>query len=161
LPFRLTDKLVRFFQFLVLSGENFLDGLGISSTSNSTKPTMPSTTPLPRCRTTRPNSSFSCRPCGNAGVRGTASCGRAVMEWLGKVIRESSVIENLNIRLRNYIFLLRHLGADYLALLQCFLTHRRFVHSEYPERAGKNLADLLTSLSQPHWLELLRCKPFY
>jgi hypothetical protein len=29
-------------------------------------------------------------------------------------VRASSVIENLNSRLRNYFFLRRHLGADYL-----------------------------------------------
>ncbi len=41
----------------------------------------------------------------------------AVAELLGQVVRASSVIENLNSRLRSYFFLRRHLGADYLALL--------------------------------------------
>jgi hypothetical protein len=41
----------------------------------------------------------------------------AVAELLGKVVRASSVIENLNSRLRSYFFLRRHLGGDYLALL--------------------------------------------
>lgn len=79
----------------------------------------------------------------------------AVAELLGRVVRASSVIENLNSRLRNYFFLRRHLGEDYLALLQFFLNHRRFVRSEHPERVGKSPAELLTGQSQPHWLELL------
>jgi hypothetical protein len=79
----------------------------------------------------------------------------AVAEVLGKVVRASSVIENLNSRLRNYFFLRRHLGADYLALLQFFLNHRRFLRSEHPERVGKSPAELLTGQSHPHWLELL------
>jgi hypothetical protein len=79
----------------------------------------------------------------------------AVSEVLGQVVRASSVIENLNSRLRGYFFLRRHLGADYLALLQFFLNHRRFLRSEHPERVGKSPTELLTGQSHPHWLELL------
>jgi hypothetical protein len=79
----------------------------------------------------------------------------AVAELLGQVVRASSVIENLNSRLRTYFFLRRHLGGDSLALLQFFLNHRRFVRSEHPARAGKSPAELLTGQAHPHWLELL------
>jgi hypothetical protein len=58
-----------------------------------------------------------------------------------QTVRASSVIENLNRRLRSYFFLRRHLGPDYLALLQFFLNHRRFLRSERPERIGKSPAD--------------------
>ena len=84
----------------------------------------------------------------------------AVAELLCKVVRASSVIENLNSRLRSYFFLRRHLGGDYLALLQFFLNHRRFVRSEHAERVGKSPAELLSGKSQPHWLELLGYTPF-
>jgi hypothetical protein len=79
----------------------------------------------------------------------------AVEELLGQVVRASSVIENLNSRLRSYFFLRRHLGKDYRTLLQFFLNHRRFVRSEGPERVGKSPAELLTGQAQRHWLELL------
>ena len=72
----------------------------------------------------------------------------AVAELAEHTVRASSVIENLNSRLRNYFFLRRHLGPDYLALLQFFLNHRRFLRSERPERVGKSPAELLTG--QPH-----------
>ena len=84
----------------------------------------------------------------------------AVAELLGRVVRASSVIENLNSRLRSYFFLRRHLGRDYLALLQFFLNHRRLVRSEHAERVGKSPAELLSGRSQPHWLELLGYTPF-
>lgn len=84
----------------------------------------------------------------------------AVAELLGQVVRASSVIENLNSRLRSYFFLRRHLGADYLALLQFFLNHRRFRRSEHAERVGKSPAELLTGESHPHWLALLGYTPF-
>jgi len=79
----------------------------------------------------------------------------AVAELADRTTRASSVIENLNSRLRGYFFLRRHLGADYLALLQFFLNHRRFLRSERPERVGKSPAELLTGNGHPHWLEML------
>jgi uncharacterized protein (UPF0548 family) len=79
----------------------------------------------------------------------------AVAELAEDTVRASSVIENLNSRLRTYFFLRRHLGPDYLALLQFFLNHRRFVRSMRPERVGKSPAELLTGNTHPHWLEML------
>jgi hypothetical protein len=78
-----------------------------------------------------------------------------VAELVDRTTRASSVIENLNSRLRGYFFLRRHLGPDYLALLQFFLNHRRFLRSERSERIGKSPAELLTGETHPHWLEML------
>jgi hypothetical protein len=60
----------------------------------------------------------------------------AVAAVARSTVRASSVVENLNSRLRNYFFLRRHLGSDYLHLLQFFLNHRCFPRSEHPERVG-------------------------
>jgi hypothetical protein len=84
----------------------------------------------------------------------------AVAATLGQVVRASSVIENLNSRLRSYFFLRRHLDGDSLALLQFFLNHRRFVRSAHVDRVGKSPAELLSGKSHPHWLELLGYTPF-
>jgi hypothetical protein len=73
----------------------------------------------------------------------------------GGVVRASSVVENLNSRLRNYFFLRREIGGGYLELLRFFLNHRRFLRSEHPERVDRSPAELLTGQAQPHWLELL------
>jgi hypothetical protein len=70
-------------------------------------------------------------------------------------VRASSLVENLNSRLRSYFFLRRHLGADYLTLLQFFLNHRRLERSDRPERVGKTPAELPSGQSHPHWLEML------
>jgi hypothetical protein len=72
-----------------------------------------------------------------------------------RTVRASSLVENFNSRLRSYFFLRRHLGNDYLTLLQFFLNHRRYVRSEQPERVGKSPTELLTGQDHPHWLELL------
>jgi hypothetical protein len=79
----------------------------------------------------------------------------AVAAVAAGTVRASSLVENLNSRLRSYFFLRRHLGADYLALLQFVLNHRRLERSDRPERVGKTPAELLTGQSHPHWLEML------
>lgn len=80
---------------------------------------------------------------------------QALRDVAKQVVRASSVIENINSRLRSYFFLRRHLGPDYLALLQFFLNHRRFLRSEHAQRVGKSPAELLTGQRHPHWLEML------
>ena len=72
-----------------------------------------------------------------------------------QVVRASSIIENINSRLRNYFFLRREIGAGYLELLQFFLNHRRFLRSECPQRVDKSPAELLTGQAHPHWLQML------
>jgi hypothetical protein len=84
----------------------------------------------------------------------------AVQEVREHTVRASSAVENLNGRLRNYFFLRRTLGPEYLSLLQFFLNHRRFQRSEHPERAGKSPVELLTGEPQQHWLEKLGFQPF-
>ena len=79
----------------------------------------------------------------------------AVASVRGRVVRASSVVENVNSRLRGYFFLRRALGPDYLALLQFFLNHRRLLRSDHAERVGQSPAELLTGAAHGHWLELL------
>jgi hypothetical protein len=79
----------------------------------------------------------------------------AVVDAMKNIPRASSLVENLNSRLRNYFFLRRQLGAPYLHLLQFFLNHRIFLRSQRPERAGKSPKELMTGQRHPHWLELL------
>lgn len=84
----------------------------------------------------------------------------AVNQVIAETPRASSIVENLNSRLRNYFFLRRHIGNDYLHLLRFFLNHRRFQRSDRPERIGKTPAELLNGKAHPHWLELLGFERF-
>jgi hypothetical protein len=79
----------------------------------------------------------------------------AVTTLARDTVRASSVVENLNSRLRCYFTLRRHLGPEYLQLLQFFLNHRRFLRSEHPERVDQSPAELLTGAKHAQWLELL------
>ena len=84
----------------------------------------------------------------------------AITHLIDTTVRASSVVENLNSRLRNYFFLRKHLGPEYLDLLRFFLNHRRFLRSEHPERVGQSPAEILTGKAHPHWLELLGFERF-
>jgi hypothetical protein len=80
---------------------------------------------------------------------------RAIDALAAGTVRASSLVENLNGRLRTYFGLRRHLGADYLELLRFYLNHRVLQRSERPERRGRTPAELLTGAAHGHWLELL------
>lgn len=79
----------------------------------------------------------------------------AVMQAMAQTPRCSSLVENLNSRLRNYFTLRHQLGGEYLSLLQFFLNHRTFLRSRVPERVGKSPRQLMTGDAHPHWLTLL------
>ena len=70
-------------------------------------------------------------------------------------VRASSMVENLNSRLRCYFFLRREVGPAYLDLLRFFLNHRRYPRSRKEPRAGKSPAEILHGRAFPHWLEQL------
>ncbi len=84
----------------------------------------------------------------------------AVTQVLQQTPRASSLVENLNSRLRNYFFLRRQLGPQYLDLLRFFLNHRTFMRSECLERVGKSPTQLMIGQPHAHWLELLGFERF-
>lgn len=83
----------------------------------------------------------------------------AVRRAMANTPRSSSLVENLNSRLRTYFTLRRHLGDAYLGLLRFFLNHRRFPRSRRAERQGKSPRELMTGQGHPHWLTLLGLGP--
>ena len=83
----------------------------------------------------------------------------AVSRVMAETPRSSSLVENLNSRLRTYFTLRRHLGGSYLDLLQFFLNHRCFMRSRRAERNGKSPRELMTGQGHPHWLTLLGLGP--
>jgi hypothetical protein len=84
----------------------------------------------------------------------------AVEQAIAQTPRASSLVENTNSRLRNYFFLRRQIGNDYLDLLQFYLNHHCYLRSDHPERRGRSPAELLNGRPHPHWLELLGYRRF-
>jgi hypothetical protein len=56
---------------------------------------------------------------------------------MARTPRSSSLVENLNSRLRNYFTLRCHLGSSYLDLLRFFLNHRRYMRSHLPNASAR------------------------
>ena len=73
--------------------------------------------------------------------------------------RSSSLVENLNSRLRTYFTLRRHLGGSYLNLLRFFLNHRCFMRSRHAGRQGRSPRELMTGQGHRQWLTLLGLRP--
>jgi hypothetical protein len=84
-----------------------------------------------------------------------------VTQALAQTPRCSSMVENLNSRLRTYVTLRREIGGDYLGLLRFFFNHRRFIRSRRPERVGKSPCEMMTGQPHPHWLTMLGLGPIH
>jgi hypothetical protein len=95
-----------------------------------------------------------CRLCAQMGNKCHAVF-EAVLQAMTDTPRCSSMVENLNSRLRNYFTLRRNVGGEYLSLLQFFLNHRTFLRSRVDERVGKSPKQLMTGHEHSHWLTLL------
>lgn len=80
---------------------------------------------------------------------------QAISNIISSTVRASSVVENLNSRLRNYFFLRKQLGPEYLELLRFFLNHRRFMRNEHPQHQGLSPTEILTGKQHLPYLELL------
>jgi hypothetical protein len=80
---------------------------------------------------------------------------KQVIDIMDKTERTSSMIENLNGRVRKHIQSRIEIGYGYLDLLRFFMNHTPFARSARCERKGKTPAELLSGKPHPHWLELL------
>jgi hypothetical protein len=84
----------------------------------------------------------------------------AVLKAMDTTERTSSMIENLNGRVRKHIRNRKVIDQGYLDLLRFFLNHKPIVRSARVERKGKTPAEILSGKSHPHWLELLGFERF-
>lgn len=81
---------------------------------------------------------------------------RAVGEALAATHRASSLVENLNSRIRCHFFLRREVGCgDFLELLRFFFNHHVLVRSRSVRRRGRSPAAVLAGEAHAHWLEML------
>jgi hypothetical protein len=84
----------------------------------------------------------------------------AVIAAMNTTEKTSSMVENLNSRIRPYFFLRKEIGNGYLQLLQFYLNHTPFMRSEDANRRNKTPTEILANKTHDHWLELLGFKRF-
>ena len=73
-----------------------------------------------------------------------------LIEIIDDTIRASSIVENVNSRLRPYFFLRKQLNDNFLELLKFYLNHKPYERSARPERVGKSPAELLAGKKHDH-----------
>ena len=74
---------------------------------------------------------------------------------LNRTKKASSLVENLNGRIRTFIEVKRIIPTSFFVLLKVYFNTRRFKRSRIKERVGKSPLELLTGTSQPTFLEAL------
>ncbi len=83
----------------------------------------------------------------------------AVIRAMACTPRSSSLVENLNSRLRTDFTLRCRLSNSHLDLLRFSLNHRRFLRSRQAERQSERPRKLMIGSGHPHWLTLLGLDP--
>jgi len=74
---------------------------------------------------------------------------------LSEVKKASSIVENLNGRIRAYINIKRIVPTRFFVLLKVFFNTKRYRRSRVKERVGKSPLELMTGKPQPEFLEAL------
>ena len=74
---------------------------------------------------------------------------------LSEVKKASSIVENLNGRIRAYINIKRVVPTRFFVLLKVFFNTKRYRRSRVKERVGKSPLELMTGKPQPEFLEAL------
>ncbi len=83
-----------------------------------------------------------------------------VLNCIATTYRTSSVIENLNSRLRPYIEARKGFKSNRHSFIQFMLNHLPFQRSVNPNHKGKSPAEIFTGKELPEWTELLGLKRF-
>lgn len=78
-----------------------------------------------------------------------------VLSALDSTERTSSMVENLNGRVKSYCYNRKGCTQDFLDVLRFYLNHTPFARSAREIRKGKTPTQILTGEQHPHWLEML------
>jgi len=79
----------------------------------------------------------------------------AVLFILSKTHRCSSMVENLNSRIRPYLDERKYVSQKILNLIQFYLNHKPFMRSTHQHLVNKTPAEAMTGKPHAPWLELL------
>jgi len=83
-----------------------------------------------------------------------------ILSILGSTHRCSSMVENLNSRLRPYLDEQKQVTQKTLDLLQFYLNHKPFMRSHHEHLKNKTPAQAMSGIMHPHWLDMLGYTPF-
>jgi len=79
----------------------------------------------------------------------------AVLEAINSTERISSMVENLNSRLRPNLISFENISNSYLNYLRFYFNHTPFLRSARDHRVSKTPLEILNGEPHQHWLEML------
>ena len=80
---------------------------------------------------------------------------KALSGIISSTMRASSLVENLNSRIRPYINAKKRIGTWFFPLLQLYINTKKYRRSRKKERIGKSPLELLTGHPHPDFLDML------
>jgi len=80
---------------------------------------------------------------------------------LGHIKRASSIVENVNGRIRVFMDIKRHMSGNFYCLLKAYLNHKKYHRSRIASRKGKSPIELLTGEHHMELIDLLEAKGFF
>ena len=85
---------------------------------------------------------------------------QTVIAIIDSIEKASSVVENLNGRIRKHLRNHVHLNQETLNLFRFIINHKAFQRSRVNHRTGKTPSEILNQQTHQHWLEMLGYKLF-
>lgn len=85
---------------------------------------------------------------------------KIVISIIESIEKASSVVENLNGRIRKHLRNHIHLSQETLDLFRFIINHKEFQRSRASHRIGKSPSEILHKQPHQHWLEMLGYKLF-
>ena len=80
---------------------------------------------------------------------------KILAEIVSFTMRASSLVENLNSRIRPFMNEQKRIGSWFFPLLQLYINTKRYRRSRKKERIGKSPLELLTGRPHPDFLDML------
>ena len=82
-------------------------------------------------------------------------------EVVGRIKRASSLVENVNNRLRAYMNIKKHISTNFYQLIQLHLNTKKYRRSRVKSRKGRSPVELLTGEEWPELIDLLEERGFW
>ena len=86
---------------------------------------------------------------------------RILNSILNSIKRASSLVENVNSRLRPFMDIKKHVSSNFYSLVQLYLNTKKYRRSRVDSRKGHSPVELLTGKPWPDFIDLLEERGFW
>ena len=80
---------------------------------------------------------------------------------VNSIKRASSLVENVNSRVRPFMDIKKHVSSNFYSLVQLYLNTKKYRRSRVEYRKGKSPVEILTGEQWPEFIDLLEERGFW